>query len=189
MLMVAACQPAAAYNLRPAHLLTQPPPHPLARPALPCPPPPTTFHQVPAPFNLEEVMRSKGDDPSALHVVLFQEVERYNGLLVGVRRSCVELQKGIQGLVVMSADLDQVGGPDKGSKGDSTVAGGSSVHVHVMRREAPSWCCPRHPLSHCGCKRGACPSSSWPWAPWSTPNLSLTVPVNITTCLSSIQPG
>jgi dynein heavy chain len=66
--------------------------------------------QVPQPFNLEEVMRSKGDDPSALHVVLCQEIERYNSLLVGVRRSCVELQKGIKGLVVMSADLDQVGG-------------------------------------------------------------------------------
>lgn len=54
-------------------------------------------------------MNAKGDDPSALHVVLFQEVERYNTLLVGVRRSCVELQKGIKGLVVMSAELDQVG--------------------------------------------------------------------------------
>jgi dynein heavy chain len=30
--------------------------------------------QVPAPFNLEAVMKSKQDDPSALHVVLFQEV-------------------------------------------------------------------------------------------------------------------
>lgn len=53
-------------------------------------------------------MRAKADDPSALHVVLFQEVERYNALLVGIRRSCVELQRGIKGLVVMSADLDSV---------------------------------------------------------------------------------
>jgi dynein heavy chain len=36
------------------------------------------------------------------------QVERYNSLLVGLRRSCVELVKGIKGLVVMSADLDQV---------------------------------------------------------------------------------
>lgn len=28
--------------------------------------------QVPQPFNLEEVMKAKADDPSALHVVLFQ---------------------------------------------------------------------------------------------------------------------
>ncbi|WIA13292.1 hypothetical protein OEZ85_006876 [Tetradesmus obliquus] len=64
--------------------------------------------QVPAPFNLEAVMKAKSDDPSALHVVLFQEVERYNSLLVGLRRSCAELVKGIKGLVVMSADLDQI---------------------------------------------------------------------------------
>lgn len=30
--------------------------------------------QVPAPFNLEAVIKAKQDDPSALHVVLFQEV-------------------------------------------------------------------------------------------------------------------
>eukprot|EP00879_Flechtneria_rotunda_P005109 GHRR01005390.1.p1 GENE.GHRR01005390.1~~GHRR01005390.1.p1 ORF type:complete len:1589 (+),score=542.70 GHRR01005390.1:1679-6445(+) len=64
--------------------------------------------QVPAPFNLEAVMRAKQDDPSALHVVLFQEIERYNSLLVGLRRSCAELLKGIKGLVVMSVDLDQI---------------------------------------------------------------------------------
>lgn len=38
------------------------------------------------------------------------QIERYNALLVLVRRSCVELVKGIKGLVVMSADLDEVGG-------------------------------------------------------------------------------
>jgi hypothetical protein len=36
--------------------------------------PPFTLLQVPAPFNLEAVMKAKADDPSALHVVLFQEV-------------------------------------------------------------------------------------------------------------------
>lgn len=42
-------------------------------------------------------------DPSST-----QEVERYNGLLAVIRKSCVELQKGIKGLVVMSADLDAI---------------------------------------------------------------------------------
>jgi dynein heavy chain len=65
---------------------------------------------VPAPFNLEEVMQAKASDPSALHVVLVQEVERYNALLLRVRSSCTQLQMGIRGLTVMSADLDQVGG-------------------------------------------------------------------------------
>jgi dynein heavy chain len=36
------------------------------------------------------------------------QIERYNALLVQVRRSCAELVKGIKGLVVMSADLDEV---------------------------------------------------------------------------------
>ena len=44
--------------------------------------------QVPAPFSLEDVMKAKADDPSALHVVLFQEVEGYNLLLSRVRASC-----------------------------------------------------------------------------------------------------
>lgn len=35
---------------------------------------PLLLPQVPAPFNLEAVMKAKADDPSALHVVLFQEV-------------------------------------------------------------------------------------------------------------------
>lgn len=65
------------------------------------------FEHVPPPFNLEAVMKAKADDPSALHVVLFQELERYNALLVRVRRSCSDLLKGIQGLVVMSAGANQ----------------------------------------------------------------------------------
>jgi dynein heavy chain len=43
-----------------------------------------------------------------LLLLLLLQIERYNTLLVSVRRSCAELVKGIKGLVVMSADLDQV---------------------------------------------------------------------------------
>ncbi|KAL0040883.1 hypothetical protein WJX79_008591 [Trebouxia sp. C0005] len=64
--------------------------------------------QVPGPFDLEAVMKSKASDPSALHVVLLQEVERYNSLLVRLRSSCSQVQAGLKGLVVMSADLDEV---------------------------------------------------------------------------------
>jgi dynein heavy chain, axonemal len=63
--------------------------------------------QVPPPFNLEQVMKAKADDPSALHVILFQEVERYNMLLVRIRKSCAELLKGVKGLAVMSAGTCQ----------------------------------------------------------------------------------
>lgn len=53
-------------------------------------------------------MRSKASDPSALHVVLLQEVERYNSLLVCLRSSCSQVQAGLKGLTVMSADLDEI---------------------------------------------------------------------------------
>lgn len=41
-------------------------------------------------------------------MVLVQELERYNALLKRVHRDCGELQLGIKGLVVMSADLDGI---------------------------------------------------------------------------------
>ena len=64
--------------------------------------------QVPGPFDLEAVMKSKASDPSALHVVLLQEVERYNSLLVRLRSSCSQVQAALKGLVVMSADLEDI---------------------------------------------------------------------------------
>jgi hypothetical protein len=44
-------------------------------------------------INLEEAMKAKEDDQSALNVVLFQEIERYNRLLAGIRRSLSDVQK------------------------------------------------------------------------------------------------
>jgi dynein heavy chain len=64
--------------------------------------------QVPSPMNLEETMKAKMDDQSALHVVLFQEVERYNIMLTGVRKQLAELRKAVKGFVVMTADLDDI---------------------------------------------------------------------------------
>lgn len=57
---------------------------------------------------MDAVTQATSSDPSALHVVLQQEVERYNALLNNVRRSCAEVQRGLKGLVVMSADLDDI---------------------------------------------------------------------------------
>ncbi|MCO5600938.1 hypothetical protein L7F22_055055 [Adiantum nelumboides] len=62
--------------------------------------------QVPEPFYLPDIQSQKSGDPSALHTVLFQEIERYNILLKHIRESCVSLQKGLQGLVVMSLELE-----------------------------------------------------------------------------------
>jgi dynein heavy chain len=59
--------------------------------------------QCPEVFDLNEVIKAKAFDPSALHTVLFQEIERYNILLRSIREQCTQLEKGI--LVAMSADL------------------------------------------------------------------------------------
>ena len=64
--------------------------------------------QVPQPFNHEKLMKDKADDPSPLHVTLFQEVERYNILINNMLSTLKLLKKGIKGLVVMSADLDDI---------------------------------------------------------------------------------
>ena len=64
--------------------------------------------QVPQPFNHEKLMKDKADDPSPLHVTLFQEVERYNILINNLLSSLKLLKRGIKGLVVMSADLDEI---------------------------------------------------------------------------------
>jgi len=64
--------------------------------------------QVPMPLDLEAVMKSKADDLSALHVVLFQEVERYNNMLAGVRKDLTELRKAVKGTVVMTQALEEV---------------------------------------------------------------------------------
>ena len=64
--------------------------------------------QVPQPFNHEKLMKDKADDPSPLHVTLFQEVERYNILINTLLSSLKLLKRGIKGLVVMSADLDAI---------------------------------------------------------------------------------
>jgi dynein heavy chain len=41
-------------------------------------------------------------------VVLLQEIQRYNALLDEIRSQLEDLEKGIQGLVVMSQELEDV---------------------------------------------------------------------------------
>jgi dynein heavy chain len=48
------------------------------------------------------------DDPHPLNIVLLQEIQRYNRLLVDMQQSLVDLDKGIQGLVVMSTELEEI---------------------------------------------------------------------------------
>lgn len=92
---------------------------------------------VPGPFDLEAIMAAKASDPSALHVVLLQEVERYNALLLRVRAGCAQLQSGLRGLTVMSADLDQVWGGMLGTGG--AFAGGRLLFGVLV----DAWACGR----------------------------------------------
>ena len=64
--------------------------------------------QVPLPMDLDACMKAKADDPSALHVVLFQEIERYNIMLHGVRKQLSDLKKAVKGTVVMTSELEDI---------------------------------------------------------------------------------
>ena len=59
---------------------------------------------MPEPINIYQ--RLGEGDGTALHVVLVQELQRYNLLLGKIRSSLALVKKGIKGLVVMSPDLD-----------------------------------------------------------------------------------
>ena len=61
---------------------------------------------IPEPVNIQRLLGA--GDGSALHIVLVQELQRYNILLSKIRKSLSDVQKGIRGLVVMSAELDVV---------------------------------------------------------------------------------
>uniref|UniRef100_H2ZI81 Dynein axonemal heavy chain 2 n=1 Tax=Ciona savignyi TaxID=51511 RepID=H2ZI81_CIOSA len=62
---------------------------------------------IPEVIDYEGTAKILSDDPNPLNVVLLQEIERYNSLLVIMRQSLVDLEKGIQGLVLMSSDLEE----------------------------------------------------------------------------------
>ena len=64
--------------------------------------------QIPANIDYDATARILSVDPSPLTVVLLQEIERYNELLNLIRQQLNELRRGIQGLVVMSTDLEAV---------------------------------------------------------------------------------
>ncbi|KAJ7313213.1 hypothetical protein JRQ81_004492 [Phrynocephalus forsythii] len=64
--------------------------------------------KIPEEIDYEGTCKVLSTDPSPLNVVLLQEIQRYNSLLQVIRSSLVELEKGIQGLVVMSTDLEEI---------------------------------------------------------------------------------
>jgi dynein heavy chain len=66
--------------------------------------------QVPPAFNVEQIRStmSARTDPDPMKTVLFQEIDRYNILLVELHSSLVNLQKGVQGLVVITPALEAI---------------------------------------------------------------------------------
>ncbi|KAK4876213.1 hypothetical protein RN001_012635 [Aquatica leii] len=64
--------------------------------------------KIPQPIDYETTDKLIGNDKTPLDVILLQEIQRYNVLLVRIRVSLDELQKGIKGLVVMSSELEDI---------------------------------------------------------------------------------
>jgi len=68
------------------------------------------LERVPPNFDLEAVENKYPQDYyNSMNTVLVQELERANRLLVVVRNSLVDLGKAVKGLVLLSAELDQIG--------------------------------------------------------------------------------
>jgi len=63
--------------------------------------------QVPAELDLKTIKKNQ-DEKSALTTVLFQEIDRYNTLLSTITKSLKDLQKGIDGSVLISPELETV---------------------------------------------------------------------------------
>jgi dynein heavy chain len=66
------------------------------------------LESLPKPIDYEGTAKIFSEDNSPLKIVLLQEIERYNILLEDISQSLISLQKGIQGLVVMSSDLEEI---------------------------------------------------------------------------------
>lgn len=68
----------------------------------------SVLDKLPEPLDYEEVQERNESDASPLKVCLMQETERYNDLLKAIQGSVKLLQRGIQGLVVITTEQEGV---------------------------------------------------------------------------------
>ncbi|XP_037045747.1 dynein heavy chain 2, axonemal [Bradysia coprophila] len=66
------------------------------------------LNKMPEVIDYEHTLKVIGLNKKPLDVVLLQEIERYNKLLKAAKKGLVELQKGINGFVVMTDELDEM---------------------------------------------------------------------------------
>uniref|UniRef100_A0A452F4R1 Dynein axonemal heavy chain 2 n=1 Tax=Capra hircus TaxID=9925 RepID=A0A452F4R1_CAPHI len=64
--------------------------------------------KIPEMIDYEGTRKLLAMDPSPLNVVLLQEIQRYNKLMETILFSLTDLEKGIQGLIVMSTSLEEI---------------------------------------------------------------------------------
>lgn len=64
--------------------------------------------KMPEVIDYEHTLKVIGANRKPLDVVLLQEIERYNKLLRAAKKGLVELEKGINGLVVMTDELEEM---------------------------------------------------------------------------------
>ncbi|XP_006151956.1 dynein heavy chain 2, axonemal [Tupaia chinensis] len=64
--------------------------------------------KIPEMIDYEGTRKLLALDPSPLNVVLLQEIQRYNKLMETILSSLTDLEKGIQGLIVMSTSLEEI---------------------------------------------------------------------------------
>jgi hypothetical protein len=97
------------------------------------------LQQVPAPFNLEAVMKAKQDDPSALHVVLFQEVSSR------LQRSRASLPTAQLSMHCSQAQTEAAGV-------SGLQAGRRESELNVVVRCCCCCCCRLSATTHCLCQ-------------------------------------
>ncbi|KAJ3108806.1 Dynein heavy chain 7, axonemal [Phlyctochytrium bullatum] len=67
------------------------------------------YQKLPPPFDIQKVnQKYPVSYKDSMNTVLLQEVIRYRNLIESVRESLLKIQKALQGLVVMSADVEDV---------------------------------------------------------------------------------